>query len=83
MPVNYVRVGEVSVKVMEVCKRYDPNMYVAGCDEGYIKYFFFSMSHLLLAYPYLVVSLSTCKSTILARENASKKYVPRFLKLQT
>ena len=38
VPVDYKRVSAVSSKVITVCKKYDPNMYVAGCDEGYIKY---------------------------------------------
>ncbi|KAH8119422.1 DNA/RNA polymerase [Phellopilus nigrolimitatus] len=36
VPVDYKRVGVVSSKVMAICKQYDPNMLVAGCDEGYL-----------------------------------------------
>ncbi|EJD02943.1 DNA/RNA polymerase [Fomitiporia mediterranea MF3/22] len=36
VPVDYKRVAVVSEKVMDVCKRYDPNMYIAGCDEAYL-----------------------------------------------
>ena len=34
---HYERYNEMSNKVMTVCRRYDPNMSVVGCDEGYLK----------------------------------------------
>jgi nucleotidyltransferase/DNA polymerase involved in DNA repair len=30
--------SEMSKKVMDIFRRYDPTMQVAGCDEGYLKY---------------------------------------------
>ncbi|KAL5523748.1 hypothetical protein ACEPAG_7921 [Sanghuangporus baumii] len=36
VPVDYKRVGIVSEKVMDVCRQYDPNLYIAGCDEAYL-----------------------------------------------
>ncbi|TBU33633.1 DNA/RNA polymerase [Dichomitus squalens] len=33
---HYDRYSEMSNKVMAVCRRYDPNMSVVGCDEGYL-----------------------------------------------
>ncbi|KAL5507318.1 hypothetical protein ACEPAH_6774 [Sanghuangporus vaninii] len=36
VPVDYKRVGVVSEKVMDVCGQYDPNLYIAGCDEAYL-----------------------------------------------
>ncbi|KAI1795665.1 DNA/RNA polymerase [Ganoderma leucocontextum] len=33
---HYDRYNEMSNKVMTVCRRYDPNMSVVGCDEGYV-----------------------------------------------
>ena len=38
VPVDYHRVGEMSGRVMKICKEYDPNMHIAGCDQGYLKY---------------------------------------------
>lgn len=38
VPVDYHRVNEFSQKIMGVCKEYHPDMYIAGCDEGYLKY---------------------------------------------
>lgn len=35
---NFSRYTEMSGKVMGIFKEYDPNMCVAGCDEGYLKY---------------------------------------------
>lgn len=43
VPVDYKRVSAVSTKVISVCRGYDPNMYVAGCDEGYLKYEYASL----------------------------------------
>lgn len=37
VPVDYKRVGEQSRKVMLILRDYDPNMYIAGCDEAYLK----------------------------------------------
>ena len=37
IPINFSRYTEMSGKVMTVFKSYDPNMAVAGCDEGYLK----------------------------------------------
>ncbi|KAL5485240.1 hypothetical protein ACEPAI_7882 [Sanghuangporus weigelae] len=36
VPVDYKRVGIVSEKVMDICRQYDPNLYIAGCDEAYL-----------------------------------------------
>lgn len=32
------RYSEMSKRVMDIFRYYDPNMAVAGCDEGYLKY---------------------------------------------
>ncbi|THH10653.1 hypothetical protein EW145_g1183 [Phellinidium pouzarii] len=45
VPVDYKKVGVVSSKVMAVCKEYDPNMYIAGCDEGYLNVTNFMKEH--------------------------------------
>jgi len=29
---------DVSGKIMNIFREYDPNMFAAGCDEGYLKY---------------------------------------------
>jgi DNA polymerase kappa len=29
---------DVSRKIMDIFREYDPNMFTAGCDEGYLKY---------------------------------------------
>lgn len=29
---------EISGKIMNIFREYDPNMSAAGCDEGYLKY---------------------------------------------
>jgi DNA polymerase kappa len=29
---------DVSRKIMNIFREYDPNMSAAGCDEGYLKY---------------------------------------------
>jgi DNA polymerase kappa len=29
---------DVSGKIMNIFREYDPNMLAAGCDEGYLKY---------------------------------------------
>ena len=29
---------DVSGKIMNIFREYDPNMCAAGCDEGYLKY---------------------------------------------
>lgn len=29
---------EISRKIMKIFREYDPNMFAAGCDEGYLKY---------------------------------------------
>ena len=28
---------EISGKIMKIFREYDPNMFAAGCDEGYLK----------------------------------------------
>lgn len=33
---HYARYNEMSNKVMSIFRRYDPTMYAAGCDEGYL-----------------------------------------------
>ena len=38
LPMHFDRYGEMSRQVMAVFRRYDPNMSVVGCDEGYLKY---------------------------------------------
>jgi DNA polymerase kappa len=38
VPNVHSRYSEMSGRVMDVFKRYDPDMAVAGCDEGYLKY---------------------------------------------
>ena len=35
---NFSRYSEMSKKVMDIFRRYDPNMQPAGVDEGYLKY---------------------------------------------
>ena len=37
LPINFARYSEMSKKVMDIFRQYDPNMLVAGCDEGYLK----------------------------------------------
>jgi DNA polymerase kappa len=37
VPINNGRYSEMSGKVMDIFKRYDPNMCPAGIDEGYLK----------------------------------------------
>ncbi|EGO00102.1 hypothetical protein SERLA73DRAFT_53034 [Serpula lacrymans var. lacrymans S7.3] len=34
--INFTRYQEMSDKVMDIFRRYDPNMLAAGCDEGYL-----------------------------------------------
>ena len=34
---HFARYMEMSRRVMDVFRRYDPNMCAAGCDEGYLK----------------------------------------------
>lgn len=34
---HFNRYSEVSKKVMDIFRRYDPTMCPAGCDEGYLK----------------------------------------------
>ena len=34
---HFPRYMEMSNRVMEIFKRYDPTMQPAGCDEGYLK----------------------------------------------
>ena len=29
---------DISRKIMNIFREYDPNMFAAGCDEGYLKY---------------------------------------------
>lgn len=29
---------DISRKIMKIFREYDPNMFTAGCDEGYLKY---------------------------------------------
>ena len=35
---HFPRYMEISNKVMDIFRRYDPNMQPGGCDEGYLKY---------------------------------------------
>lgn len=37
VPVDYKRVSEQSHKIMTILRDYDPNIYIAGCDEAYLK----------------------------------------------
>lgn len=37
VPINFPRYTENSEKVMNVFRRYDPNLHAAGCDEAYLK----------------------------------------------
>ncbi|TDL25971.1 IMS-domain-containing protein [Rickenella mellea] len=36
VPINHKKYWDMSGKVMEIFQRYDPEMLVAGCDEGYL-----------------------------------------------
>lgn len=36
--INFQRYSEMSNRVMDIFRQYDPNMSVVGCDEGYLKY---------------------------------------------
>ncbi|KAA1471783.1 DNA/RNA polymerase [Dentipellis sp. KUC8613] len=36
VPINFSRYGEMSKKVMNIFRRYDPNMLAASVDEGYL-----------------------------------------------
>lgn len=35
---HFDRYMEISGKIMNIFREYDPNMFTAGCDEGYLKY---------------------------------------------
>lgn len=37
VPLRFEWYSEMSSKVMNIFRQYDPNMIVAGCDEGYLK----------------------------------------------
>jgi len=37
VPIHPPRYSEMSGKVMNIFRRYDPNMCPAGTDEGYLK----------------------------------------------
>lgn len=37
VPLRFEWYSEMSSKVMSIFRQYDPNMIVAGCDEGYLK----------------------------------------------
>lgn len=38
LPCNFSRYSEMSKAVMNIFRRYDPNMLAASVDEGYLKY---------------------------------------------
>jgi DNA polymerase kappa len=50
VPNVFSRYAEMSKKVMDIFKRYDTTMAVAGCDEGYLKLaqYLLSLSHCVL-----------------------------------
>jgi nucleotidyltransferase/DNA polymerase involved in DNA repair len=37
VPLHFPRYMELSRKIMDILRRYDPNMQPGGCDEGYLK----------------------------------------------
>ncbi len=37
LPLNFDKYSEKSKEIIAIFKQYDPNMLVAGCDEGYMK----------------------------------------------
>ena len=37
VPVRGKEISEMSSRVMDIFRQYDPKMIVAGCDEGYLK----------------------------------------------
>lgn len=37
VPLHFSRYMELSRTVMDIFRRYDPDMCAAGCDEGYLK----------------------------------------------
>ncbi len=37
LPIDMPKYVGMSRRVMDIFKQYDPNMLVAGCDEGYLK----------------------------------------------
>ena len=73
VPVDYHRVGEMSGKVMKICKEYDPNMLIAGCDEGYLKYVHASCRIFQHVHLDPIVSRRILRNTILTRKNAFVK----------
>jgi DNA polymerase kappa len=36
LPLRFQRYSEMSDRVFKVLRKYDPNLLVAGCDEGYL-----------------------------------------------
>ncbi|KAF7968926.1 hypothetical protein HWV62_28868 [Athelia sp. TMB] len=45
MPINFHLYQENSEKVMNVFRRYDPNLHVAGCDEAYLNITAYCIEH--------------------------------------
>lgn len=37
LPLNFDKYSKKSSEIISIFKQYDPNMLVAGCDEGYMK----------------------------------------------
>lgn len=38
LPLNFDKYSKKSSEIISIFKQYDPNMLVAGCDEGYMKW---------------------------------------------
>ncbi|TFK54490.1 DNA/RNA polymerase [Heliocybe sulcata] len=47
--IHFKRYSEMSAVIMDIFKQYDPNMYPAGCDEGYLNITEYCRAHSLSA----------------------------------
>ena len=65
---HFPRYMEISNKVMDIFRRYDPNMQPGGCDEGYLKYViclhrlsvFLLITRLIFQYHWILWNTFTC-----------------------
>ena len=72
---HFPRYMEISNKVMDIFRRYDPNMQPGGCDEGYLKYVICFQDSCSLSYCVVIlpVSLNIVKLIYSLRTNVSRK----------
>ncbi|KAF8629438.1 hypothetical protein AX15_003483 [Amanita polypyramis BW_CC] len=49
IPINFSRYSEMSGKVMTIFRSFDPNMAIAGCDEGYLNITPYCQEHAVTA----------------------------------